>query len=108
MQPFLAINGDYNTFWTLTPKTIQVFFKAYNMKRQEEIKMAWIQGRYFQQALASTVLVSALADRNVVRHMAEYPEMPTFENGKIAELDEDYQRTKVVMQLEKWMAHNNK
>lgn len=70
--------------------------------------MAWIQGRYFQQALASTVLVSTLADRNIVRHMTEYPEMPTFENGKIAEFDEDYQRTKVVMQLEKWMASNNK
>lgn len=110
LQPFLSIGGDYNTFWRLTPKTIEVFFKAYKTKAKEQVKMAWLQGKYFQQALASTILVSTLADKKLAHKMPEYPEMPyqTEEmKRELSEQEKAQQQLDFAIKMEKWMQANN-
>lgn len=78
---------------------------------QEATKLAWLQGTYFKQALASTVVVAGLADKRVVSQMPEYPQMPEFKeenNLNISEEErEQIARDKILMQMEKWMHFNN-
>lgn len=65
----LVVGIADNVFWHLTPKTIQVYFKAYEKRRQTEIQDLWLQGRYFACAIASTISFSK-------SRPPEYPEMP--------------------------------
>lgn len=109
MQPFLSIGGDYNTFWNLTPKTIQVFFRAFEDKRKRDLEMAWLQGLYFKQALQSSVMVCGLADKNVVRNMPQYPKSPLEEEKEQnKELDLEKEKEKLIMKLDTWQKLNNR
>lgn len=65
----LVIGIDDSVFWHLTPKTIQVYFKAYEKRRKIEIQDLWLQGRYFACAIASTLSFSKSKP-------PDYPEMP--------------------------------
>lgn len=65
----LVIGIDDSVFWHLTPKTIQVYFKAYKKRRQTEVQDLWLQGKYFACAIASTISFSK-------SRPPEYPEMP--------------------------------
>lgn len=111
LQPFLSIGGDYDTFWKLTPKTIAVFFKAYQEKEKEQIRMAWLQGKYIQQALASTIMVCTLADKKIAKQMNQYPEMPYQTEEMTKEMKEQEKHQKqldLAIKMEKWMKFNNK
>jgi len=56
----LSIGVDYHTFWTLTPKKLEPFIKAYHKKREFEMECfcekanftAWLEGIYFARAIA--------------------------------------------------------
>lgn len=75
---------DDNVFWHLTPKTIQVYFKAYNKRRQIAIQDLWLQGRYFACAIASTLQFGK-------QKPPEYPPMPyEEENEKELANDEEW------------------
>lgn len=76
LVPYLAIGGTRETFWKLTPKTIQYDFKAYEKKMEHDMQLAWLNGFYFQQALQSSILACSLADRKTASKMPDYPEMP--------------------------------
>lgn len=65
----LVVGIDDNVFWHLTPKTIQIYFKAYNKRQQTQIQDLWLQGKYFACAIASTISFSK-------QRPPEYPEMP--------------------------------
>lgn len=59
---------DENRFWQLTPKTIQVYFRAYERREQLATQKLWLQGQYFRWAIASTISFD--------KKPADYPEMP--------------------------------
>lgn len=65
----LIVGIEDSVFWHLTPKTIQIYFKAYNKRRQTQIQDLWLQGKYFGCAIASTLQFSK-------QKPPEYPEMP--------------------------------
>lgn len=64
-----------NVFWGLTPKTIQVYFRAYKKKREIAIQDIWLQGSYVRQAIISSL---SFSDKNP----PDYPEMPFAENAE--------------------------
>lgn len=65
----LVVGIDDNVFWHLTPKTIQVYFKAYRERRKIAIQDIWLQGKYMACAIASTISFSK-------GKPPQYPEMP--------------------------------
>lgn len=80
----LVVGIDDNVFWHLTPKTIQIYFKAYNKRRQTAIQDLWLQGKYFACAIASTISFSK-------QRPPEYPPMPyEEENEKELASDEEW------------------
>lgn len=60
---------DYNVFWTLNPRKLKPFEKAYEMKlesRQNSMNLeAWLKGLYTQHAVAS-----------IMSKRAKYPQKP--------------------------------
>lgn len=88
----LLVDIPPNIFWGLTPKTIQVYFRAYNQKRKTIIQDIWLQGSYMRQAI-----ISSLSFSN--KKPPDYPEMPfKDEADENAEQDEEWvkaQRAKV-------------
>ena len=42
-------------FWTMNPKRIRPYKKAYEMKLKEKDEESWLQGLYFHQALLASV-----------------------------------------------------
>lgn len=51
----LMIGVDYDLFWTLTPKTLSPFIKAFSLRQQYDDFLAWQQGKYIQLAVASNL-----------------------------------------------------
>lgn len=55
----LSIGISYREFWTLTPKAVLLILEGYNETRKRKLDydnlMAYIQGRYFVDALLCTV-----------------------------------------------------
>lgn len=64
---------DEEIFWRLTPKTIQIYIKAYRKRREIAIQDLWLQGRYFAQAIASTIQLGK-------QKPPPYPDMPFNQN----------------------------
>lgn len=67
----LMIGVDYDLFWTLNPKSLSPFIKAFNLKQEYDDSMAWRQGAYIKMAIAS-----ALDKRT------KYPNKPFADKGK--------------------------
>lgn len=57
--PFLSINGDYNLFWKLTPRTLQFFFRAEEMRQKRQHNIDDLHnyqlGVYIKMAQASNL-----------------------------------------------------
>lgn len=51
----LAIGVSYDLFWHLTPKKLESFYKADEIKRKRRDEEAWFQGMYFASAIDSTI-----------------------------------------------------
>ena len=49
------IGIQYELFWTLNPKTLNPFIKAFELKRQYDDEMAWISGNYIRMAIADSL-----------------------------------------------------
>lgn len=47
------IGVNYEQFWTLNPKSLSPFVKAFVLKQQYDDMNAWSQGRYIMLAVAS-------------------------------------------------------
>ena len=77
----MVVGIDDSVFWHLTPKTIQVYFKAYRERRKVEIQDIWLQGKYMACAIASTLQFSKQTP-------PPYPEMP-FKEEDEQELTKD-------------------
>lgn len=48
------IGVDYDLFWTLNPKTLQPFIKAFKLQQDNINAQAWLNGLYVRLAIAST------------------------------------------------------
>lgn len=46
---------DYDLFWTLNPKSLSPFVRAFEMKRKYDDEMTWRQGVYIKMAIASAM-----------------------------------------------------
>lgn len=79
---------DDNVFWKLTPKTIQVYFRAYEKRRKIAEQDMWLQGLYYRHA-----------------RQEKYPEMPyANEIGNEAVQDERWAEVQRHRMLNKFMA----
>ena len=107
LVPYLSIGGTREQFFKLTPKTIKYDFKAYEMKKQNDIQQAWLTGYYVKMALASTVLVAGLADKKVVNKMPEYPELPKAKTESQKKKNDKLETDLMIAKMDRLMKHIN-
>lgn len=50
----LMIGVDYDLFWTLSPKSLKPFVKAFHLRQDYERFNAWQAGLYIQKAIGSS------------------------------------------------------
>lgn len=94
----LIVGIDEDKFWELTPKTIQVYFRAYEKKRKIQLQDIWLQGKYFMCAIGS-----AFDKKN------KYPEMPyKEEEEKELSNDNEWLERQRVRAMQSFMAILNK
>jgi hypothetical protein len=46
---------DYELFWTLNPKSLSPFTKAFSLKQKYDDSMAWQSGVYIRMAIVSSL-----------------------------------------------------
>lgn len=68
----LMIGVDYDLFWTLNPKSLSPFVKAFSLKQKYDDATAWRTGMYIRLAIASSM------DKN-----SKYPSKPMLEEGSV-------------------------
>lgn len=82
LLPSLAIGVPESVFWEKTPKTIQVYFKAYEKQKEWAAKewrqKMWVMGKYVKNAIETSVFAAGLYDGK--HSLPEYPEFPQFED----------------------------
>lgn len=49
------IGVDYDLFWTLNPKSLSPFIKAFEMKQDYDDEQSWRLGAYIRLAIASSL-----------------------------------------------------
>lgn len=84
----LSIGVDYSIFWTLNPKKLESFAKAFKQKTEFEFKRkkeeinfsAWLNGIYFGEA------VSALFNKRCKYPKEPFPLEPPTEESKFVEM----------------------
>ncbi len=86
-----------NVFWHLTPKTIQLYFKAYRERRKTALTDLWQQGQYFAMAIASTAPPQFCKGTP-----PKYPEMPFKE-----EAEEELAHNKQWLERERFRAYQS-
>ena len=81
LLPSLAIGISEEVFWKQTPRTLAIYFKAYNLKQEREFKrwsqQSWEIGLRVKQALDTSVLAVGLWDGK--HKPSEYPKCPYIE-----------------------------
>lgn len=86
------IGVDYELFWTLNPKSLTPFFKAFSMKIKYEDRMTWQQGAYIRMAIASCF-----------NKDSKYPSSPLASTKLVQETEEEKQqriKNKMFKQME--------
>ncbi len=79
------IGVDYDLFWTLNPKSLTPFVKAFRLKNKREDYMMWSLGLYIRSAIASNFNKSA-----------KYPQKPfsdSKEENTAEKMKERFMRT---------------
>ena len=104
LLPSLVIGLDEDKFWTLTPKTIQIYFEAERQKQKNRVQEIWLMGAYFKQALSSTILVAGIADKNSASKMPKFPVCPSkeVEEIELTEKQKCYERARLVQYLNRF------
>lgn len=95
---------DEDKFWKQTPKTIQIYFEADQLKQQRQVQHAWLVGAFVKQALSSTILVAGLADKNTANKLPKYPKCPYEDEYERVLTDEQkqYERMRLVQYLNRF------
>ena len=68
----LMMGVNYDLFWTLNPKSLTPFIKAFILKQKYDDTLAWKQGAYIKMAIASSF------GKN-----SKYPQKPLLEDSKL-------------------------
>ena len=80
----------YELFWTLNPKSLSPFIKAFSLKQKYDDSMAWQSGMYIRMAVASCF------DKNT-----KYPNAPILKDATIvAETDAEKIKRKFMERAE--------
>lgn len=112
LLPYLTIGGSRKDFWGMTPKELDLDFRAYQNRVNNQLQMAWINGLYVKAALKSTILTCGLADKNVVSNLPKYPEMPKQQNHdedrELSEEEIQAETQYAIAKMEYWTKTNNK
>lgn len=82
----LMIGVDYELFWTLNPKSLQPFVKAFTLKQKHEDVLAWKYGAYVRMAIASCF------GKNV-----KYPDSPMMKDNKPQVMSGDEIKNKMMI-----------
>lgn len=95
---------DEDKFWKQTPKTIQIYFEADQLKQQRQVQHAWLVGAFVKQALSSTILVAGLADKNTANKLPKYPKCPYEDEYQrvLTEEQKQYERMRLVQYLNRF------
>lgn len=88
----LMMGVDYELFWSLDPKSLSPFVKAFSMKKEQEDAMMWQHGLYVRMAVLSSL------DKNV-----KYPKKPMMAEQMAEKRETPEQRQKRLK--EKFLAH---
>jgi len=86
---------------------LEIDFKAYKRRCENQTQLIWLQGLYFKQALQSSVLVCGLADKTVVREMPKYPDMPKTQEDIDREESKKAQVDLFIAKMNRWQRLNN-
>ena len=93
LLPCLEIGMDYDVFWNRTIHEINLCFKAYSNKKENEAKRwsqkMWEMGLYVKNAIMTSVVPVGLYDGK--SKIPDYPKCPHTENENNSnELDEQW------------------
>jgi hypothetical protein len=86
------IGVDYELFWTLNPKSLIPFVRAFDLKSKYDDRVAWQQGAYIRLAILSSL------DKN-----NKYPSSPFMSSPIASETPEERQeriKDKMFRQME--------
>lgn len=72
----LMIGVDYDLFWTLNPRSLSPFVKAFDLKQKYDDGVAWQHGVYVQQAIASCLNKSSKYPTKPMMSKTTYREVP--------------------------------
>lgn len=86
------IGVEYDLFWTLNPKSLSPFVKAFDLKRKYDDYVSWTNGLYVQRAIASCL------GKN-----QKYPKKPFFDKSeqKLIPMSPDEIKEKMFEQMKK-------
>lgn len=80
---------DYDLFWTLNPKSLAPFVKAFELKQNYDDRLAWQFGAYIRYSIASTLSKGA-----------KYPQQPFSEQGKSRDMTPDEIKERMMANVE--------
>jgi hypothetical protein len=84
------IGVDYDLFWTLNPKSLEPFTKAFSLKQKYDDTIAWYSGLYVKMAIASSF-----------NKQAKYPDHPmTVEVPQNREMPQEVIKARFLRQME--------
>lgn len=77
---------EYDLFWTLNPKSLTPFIRAFELKNEYEDRLMWQNGLYVRMAIAT------LFDKK-----AKYPEQPLSVPKRVVdeEVESNYKMNKI-------------
>lgn len=78
---------DEATFWTLNPRRMKAYSKAYELKEQEKDRQNWSLGQYIMSAFS--VVLDHSFNKGAT---SKYPEKPFLQDEQIGEVDIETQR----------------
>ena len=106
----MSIGGTRETFWHLTPREIEIDFRAHSNRVNEQLQLAWATGKYVKMAIQSSVMVCTLADNKTLKSMPDYPDMPRQENKEevMSEKEIETKRQLMIAKMLYWQRQNNK
>lgn len=114
LLPSLAIGVPENVFWEKTPKTIQVYFKAYEKQKEWAAKewqqKMWVMGQYVKAAIGTSVFAAGLYDGK--HSLPKYPEFPQFKDennsGEVSEERKEIEKRRLIAYLNSLGGHKDK
>lgn len=69
------IGVDYDLFWTLNPKSLEPFVKAFELKQKYDDMISWTNGLYVRMAIVSSLTKDAKYPKSPLSSLTNEPEV---------------------------------